>query len=436
MRHLVRMTMLGCVCGCFLLLPRLLHAGGPWFVDEKGSGVPYTWAGGTIIWYADAGGLGAFSGAEIIDQVKKAFDVWMNAGLHLPGMVKVNTVQVSAVLGGILKEKLTPENLMKHLNKTLIIYDEDGSILTGEGVNPQDVAAVTFLGAKMDPTTLHHLAGVTVLNGLFLQDVDPANPGGSKYARFLATLVHEFGHLFNLDHSALNWENINEIVSDIGAFGKALPTMYPVIVEGGGQETLHVDDVVAISTLYPRADFTSKFCAFAGVLVGSDSLGFQGAHVVARPVKDPMTFAISAVSGNALPQGAADGSYIVRGILPGEKYTLSYGKINPAFVMESSLQPYGDEEGETPRSGFENAPITAGNGKATTVLCNAPGETVMMDTIQLEIPSGGTFQAKNPLVSASTPMAPPATATGGSPGGDPETKAGAKKTFGCTFVLP
>ncbi|MBI2345790.1 MAG: hypothetical protein HYV03_02675, partial [Deltaproteobacteria bacterium] len=125
------------------------------------------------------------------------------------------------------------------------------------------------------------------------------------------------------------------------------------------------------------------------------------------------------LTGASYPEATADGSYYLRGITPGRKYAVEYGEVNPAFVNESSVGPYGDEQrinGEMPRSGFGKGAITAGSGKFTEVACEEGGKTIVMDTVTLPVEAGGT----PPKASQITPP--------------PEPPAKAEKAGGCSLL--
>ncbi len=436
LRLLVFVLLLLCGVG------RTARAGSPWWVDINGSGVPYTWPGGEIIYIMDTGGLGPCTQDDVVNLVKESFSTWSNAGLFLSGTLgsgkPVPTVSLIPTYGGMAKKKITASNLAAYLKHgAVIVFDADGSLLKAMGYPTVGVRAIT-VEQKRDPATLRLLNGTTILNGLHLKDAQDCNSANEGIGEFTAALVHEIGHLLNLDHSGLNAAQAAEIFADPNRANE-VPTMYP-IVEFPDQKNLHWDDVVAISNLYPRAELTSQFCTIAGTIIGSDGKGFQGAQVITRMVQDQMTVAVSAITGNAFPQDAADGSYILRGILPGKPYAVTFEELTETFdEIYSSIQPYGDEPGETPRRGFGDGLITAGNGKAKVVQCLNPGETILMDTVQLAISSGAKWQPTVALVPSENQ--PVVTVDGGKPK-DPTTTpstnnpSGSESATGCSLLKP
>jgi hypothetical protein len=100
---------------------------------------------------------------------------------------------------------------------------------------------------------------------------------------------HEVGHLLGLDHSA--------VLSSV---------MYP-FVGRGVNATLDSDDIVAISSLYPRVDMTASAATLSGRVVG-DSGGIYAAQVVAlnengQPVATALTNQQGAFEIEGIPPG-------------------------------------------------------------------------------------------------------------------------------------
>lgn len=429
---------------CLCVVPVRGFAASPWYVDEAATGVPYAWKDGKITWYLEEGSLGAFSNAQVKEIIEKAFAKWAGAGLLKSGagsLTKINTAKLESVFGGSVADAQT---LSKDTSlKTIIILDDTGELiadLVGEaGGDPAAIVGMTqpfwetaqfypHLGVR-SAKNIAFVAGVMILNGLFVQKAVPDDPKDAARLQLEVTVLHELGHLLGLDHSGVNDALGDELVNDQN-LGKGLPTMHPII-QASQQKALHEDDVVSVSNVYPRPALTDTFCTIAGNVLGSDGLGFQGVQVVARSVKDPLTVAISGITGNAFPQGTADGSYILRGIHPNTDYTVGYEELPVTFVGASSIQPFGDEAGELPRSGFGSGEITAGNGKATKVRCLNPGETLLMDPVQLAVQAGGT-PPKNQLVPI-TPPAPGGSVAGGETGGGSAPAAGESKG-GCALL--
>lgn len=378
------------------------HGGSPWYVDTAGTGRPYTWGSGYLPWYYEKGGLGPLTEKQALEIVQQSFDAWKQAGLLVPGLIKVPTAALNPTPVGVIAQAITFETSIDLIkSKTVIVFDNDGSILS-HYADPEDVAAMTFIGLQKNDASLTLKTGLTVLSGKFLEKANPADPNDLPLALFKATVIHELGHLLNLDHSALGQDIEGNLAVDAN-LQEAIPTMYPIIITPMQGKTLHDDDVVAISNLYPLPDFTAKFCTIAGTVIGSNGKGFQGAMVIARSKLDPVTEAMSAITGNNFPQDTADGSYFLRGIRPGRKYVVEFTEINPNFVGGSSIQPYGDDDGELPKSGFGGGAILSGNGKLKEVSCEKGGQTIVMDTVQLTVEATGEKPQNSQVPAPPTP---------------------------------
>ena len=205
-----------------------------------------------------------------------------------------------------------------------------------------------------------------------------------------------------------------------------------------------MDDVSAISTLYPAPNFANSTGTISGVVFFGDGINhFQGANVIARRVLmadgitpgDPRVTAVSNVSGmfaqvdhgNASlailpsPFGSPDftqrGVYTIPGLLPGT-YTVEVESVNAGFTRGSSVGPMASQRGEVfplsaaaeclkiPESNSDaanpcqNLVLTAGN-----VLTN--NNIILNDT--LATMDAFDSVARNDTIATATPIAAGAT---------------------------
>ncbi|MBI4366747.1 MAG: hypothetical protein HY543_08020 [Deltaproteobacteria bacterium] len=413
-RHVLRIlgvVLLGIASGA-------AQAAGPWYVDMAGSGKSYTWPGGQLAWSIEQEDLGPIPFETVHKIVQNAFATWKNAGLFLPGLFFVPTTTIKPVELGATAEPVDAGNVSSYFQtKVTIIMDPDGKILESEGLDPSSILAATFINYNtFDASGLTIRHGITILSGVALEGTDPAAGDDDPSIQFLRSFVtHEIGHLLNLDHTALGQDIYGELGADAN-LAKAIPTMYPILLRSGAQATLKMDDVVGISSLAPAADFTQRFCAAGGKLLGSNGKGYQGALVIARSKQDPYTETVSAVTGARFPRNTADGSYLLRGLKPGVKYTVEYTEISPNFTGGSALQPYGGLDGELPRTGFGQGKMTAGGGKLKEVSCDKGGQMILMDDVHLKVEATGEA-AKGSVLPATDPSKSPAVNEGSGSGG-------------------
>jgi len=287
-----------------------VEAGEPWNV--LGDGTPMRWSpGGTppinITYTLDAGPLGTLSPAATAAMVQSAFVVWQSLGpvaftaATSPTLCAGLPCDVNAV-------DLPSTNKAHYLNffnrddgpALPIIFDADGSIINhlfGEG------AEADIIGVASIDT----VAGISCMSGC--DAIEDASiilnsrvvPGSlscltpsclSDY--YKSVLVHEIGHVLNLDHTSLNHEVVLD--GDVGN-DAALPTMYPVVSDDPlGGATLHADDIAALRALYGTVTGGS----IEGVIRYDDAgvlKSLQGALVVIRSVSDPLRDSFSFVSG-------------------------------------------------------------------------------------------------------------------------------------------
>lgn len=327
---------------CLLVLSSLpnqapINAGGPLIVTK--SGTPYVWdTSQPVTFTPDQGPLGVFSNADAVALTNDLFQVWAS----------VPTATIRFEPAGQLATDITGTNVMEFFNtvpNTInpIIFDTDGSVtdaLIGRGAR---ILVLGFAGpARVEDRYIRQALGV--LNGLWIdgQRASLTNPETSL-EMFRTAFVHEFGHFSGLDHSALNTPQAfdNDPTND-----DTIPTMFPQLVSPE-QATLHLDDVAALSTLYPTAEFLATTGVIRGQVLFPDGAPFQGANVIARNVADPLHTAVSSVSGflhtgSRANFGSDDpqllGLYELSGLPPGT-YTVEISSIPPQFRGGSSVGP-------------------------------------------------------------------------------------------------
>ncbi len=313
-------------------------AAGAWLTN--GAGVPLVWGTTPIPFHPDQGTLGTLANATAVTNVTANFAVWAgvpsaaiaftNAG---PLPVDVTSANYPSYLG-VCGDGLNP-----------IVFDTDGTIIDavfGVGAS-EDVLG--FAGpdcSSFVPPLITE--GSAVVNGKWIDGVSTVNNPELPLTDFNAVLIHEFGHYFNLDHSQVNQ---TEAFDGNPANDVVVPTMFPYLVNGALQQSLALDDVVAVSMLYPAPGFGSAFGTIAGQVVRADgTTPFQGAYVVARALGDPRGMAVGVASGDRYfpanpggpPPAALQGAYTIPGLPPGS-YTIEVEPINPLFAGGSNVGP-------------------------------------------------------------------------------------------------
>ena len=394
MRH----RRLRALVGVLLLAAGPARAAGPLLVN--GAGVPLVWSVIPVPFNPDRGTLGALANAAAVQAVADDFAVW----------AAVPTASISYTNAGALPVDVTAANYLSYLGVcgdglSPIIFDTDGSI-TDDAFGPgasNDILgfASPDCGSFVPPQITE---GVAVLNGKWIDGIDsPSNPE-IPLADFEGVFVHEFGHYVNLDHSQINQI---EGFDDDPSNDDAVATMFPFLATG--TSTLHLDDRVSLSTLYPAPSFASAFGTISGAIFRSDGVTpFPGAYVIARQVGDPRITAVGYASGaryfpgnpGGPPPPGLPGLYEIPGLPPGS-YTVEVEGVNPVFTGGSSVGPLDPPAALPGLPEFYNGANEAGT--------NPPDDP--SQSVPLTVTAGATLSGIDVVLNGF----PPATDTCGAP---------------------
>ena len=231
---------------------------------------------------------------------------------------------------------------------TPVIFDDDGKItdaINGSGAKSEILG---FAGPRLTERAasgeLKIVEGQAVLNGLFINGSQgTGDPTDVSDNDFQGAIFHELGHLLGLDHSQVNIDSYTAVKAGNAAEAQNIETMFPIFIEGADILSPHKDDIVALATLYPTSDFTGSFCTLQGTIFQSDgTTEFQGANVIVRNTVSSKLDAVQFVSGALYTTGKPNGTYYLRGLIPGEDYTMDVEPIDTNFKGGSSLEPVVD----------------------------------------------------------------------------------------------
>lgn len=376
----------------FLLFSMSAFAGGPlWF--QKGGGVPLQWMDNLVVLYTDPGSFcSKIDNNTAVSWVKEAIDVWNNVSYQpVIGKAGVKTSLLQVQHKGNLSADVNASNVSEYLKseagQSVIIFDADGeitSLVAGEE-NKDEVGGFTII-PYTDQDGKKIIRDVSIINGHMFCGYFNSGPGTSAYDQAVkyvkAIIAHELGHLLNLDHSQVNLPEIESCTSTSCAGGQYIPTMYPEL-KTALQMNLNVDDVVAISSVYPTPDFQNSYCTVTGKLLDKDGKYLNGVNVVAKRIGDGETIAKSDsrsfVSGALMDECAGEGKYFLYGLAVGKKYQVIYEPIASEFVGVdmSSFRPINN-----PPQGFVSGSALTTDGK-DYVLCESAGSTIEMADAKL-----------------------------------------------------
>jgi Carboxypeptidase regulatory-like domain/Quinohemoprotein amine dehydrogenase, alpha subunit domain III len=183
-----------------------------------------------------------------------------------------------------------------------VVFDETGSALRALGLAP---ASVNGIGESHATASF----GNSTIDDMYLV----VNGTRSNFDR-QATEIHELGHTLGLAHSSVGWSAGTD-----GALSAILesqsPTMHPYSIAGTDRRTLEVDDVAALSELYPEPSFSATTGTITGTVTrcGTNE-PVSGANVRAINLANP-AIQLTRVTGF---DGETDGSYTIKGVPPGD----------------------------------------------------------------------------------------------------------------------
>jgi hypothetical protein len=375
-----------------LFISNCAIAGGPFVRDvTNNTGVAQQWTDNKLTWFSDDGDLSnGISHETAMGWLTEAIGKWTGSFLYDTATTTVKTTSVTNDYQGSIGKDIDISNFDEYVSaqpgETVIIFDKDGAITEyfAGGAYTQIPGLSQLLLSSDDGTKI--IKGVVILNGVLLDNRTLSEE------QFKAAVLHELGHLFNLDHAQVN-EDIASACSLRGGCtdGQYIPTMYPEL-KTWMQSNLVFDDMITISWIYPNENFKTKFCTITGEIQDRDGRPLQGVNVIARRVGEGETIkrmdSRSMVSGVLYDYCYPDGHYYLHGIRPGKTYEVFYEPLSTKYRGMSGFEPLPE-----PPSDFDTGTITTSDG-SSTVSCSSGGQTIEMPTVKIDVsnpcPAGGT----------------------------------------------
>ncbi len=372
-------------------------AGGPFVVDMiNKTGVVQQWDDKKMVWYVETGDLSDdVNNQKAREWIAAALEEWTTVTMQKADRQFVDTTAITTEVGGEIDKDITIANYADYVfdnsyPNTVVIFDQTGEIT--DDLVPGGKETVVGLSTPL----LSSADGLRILKGVAIFNGYPLDQGTVSVEEYKGTIQHELGHLLNLDHSQVNHDvaGLCEL-GELCDYAQYIPTMYPELLTTH-QASPHRDDIVAISWIYPTADFEENFCTITGTVVDADGNPLKGVNVYARryvadegggtdyyglsaqmkasSITDWTRVDVrSMVSGVLYPECAGDGSYFLHGIKPGEEYVVRYDAIGSSFTGASDFEPL-----ENPPRGFDDGVI------GEVVSCAQGGETITMPVLTIE----------------------------------------------------
>ncbi|MEY3370301.1 MAG: hypothetical protein RLZZ361_971 [Cyanobacteriota bacterium] len=246
---------------------------------------------------------------------------------------------------GFIEEDVDDSNYDFYLNNTEplgyspVIWDQTGSLINdlyGKGSKDHILG---FAGATFYKIQNNLAEGIiesqSVFNGFLFDGKNTGEDRDTIVSTFQSTILHEFGHMFGLDHtqSGNNDDYIKFLSGEINLNElNDSPVMFPVSTKPNTQ--LKQDDISAVRLGYPKGDEDLLFGTIKGNLKQFGS-GVQGANVVAYLIDDdnPRARAVACPSD---VDGARNGNFTLPHLIPGN-YIIKAEPININFIGGSSI---------------------------------------------------------------------------------------------------
>jgi uncharacterized membrane protein len=383
-RFLLAMVIAGVATAAF--------SGGPIYTFDPVNRIPYawnlaSWPDGQVPLYTDLGDLGVVTSERANEMVAFAAEQWsivptsafrttVAGNFGDLGLYDIDASTVTTILG-------TWNGGGMH-----VIYDADGTIMSDFfGLPPTGVLGITNIDyVGVDSPEI--LEAWMVLSGPGIHANDPNGIG------FQGVVTHEMGHAINLGHSQTNGAVWNPNVYDSpqpqgcsapwtgGASSGQVETMYAISTPEPGNSGEYmgtvdmIDDMTAISDLYPAPGYPGNRGTIKGQILDSNGAPVIAVDVIARNVAYPFDDCTSYISGQITKGDAGpDGSFELNGLTPGGRYAIYVDNLLiGAYAVPRQVVLPGVEEYFNGK--MESGDSAKDNHCAWTTVVAAPGAPV------------------------------------------------------------
>lgn len=313
---ILKLKLLGLVVAS--LMTSVANAGGP-LVILANRPVVYRNTAFPLSWRLDPGVLGQYSHADAAGLVETAFSAWEN----------ITTATPSFIRGADLPGDVTVSNYTTYWGKfddgvNPVLLDSDGQMLDairGTGAKNNTIGLAVSAYFSNGPNAGFYAESEVLING--------ALSNKTSLQQYLGVIKHELGHLLGLDHAQINKQAGTD---GVDANDALVPLMFPISTTNA---EFTVDDLVAVSRLYPANSFFNGRGTLRGTIKRRDGTFVRGANVIASNTRNPYEqySTVTDYTGNAA------GVFELSGLPPGD-YVLAAEPIVASFSSGSSVGPY------------------------------------------------------------------------------------------------
>lgn len=364
-------------------------ASGPLFVEGPTGNVPVKYQNPTIVLNFDQD-LSAATNTLVLD----AFNMWNSTTTSTVNLVKGTALSVNVTSTNFNNFIPTAGNTAPATDGlNPVVYDADGQIIDlFFGVDSSDDIA-GFASSSFFVGSSTFLEGYAVING---------KPIGLSDTGITLIIAHELGHFIGLDHTLVDIDE--DLTVDMNGQlinacstkpGDQYPLMFPIVCRNN--TSLHQDDIISVSTLYPTTDIDQAYGQVTGKFVQLNDSAILGANIWALS----STNEVYSIVSDYLTGGTGFFSLY----LPPDTYTLHANSIDMTFNGASGVGPYAEEL--TSASFQSPHPITPvsyqGNTGSTETLTITAGQAT---DVLFKLDGSGVTTYDGPIF---TPPTPPTT---------------------------
>ncbi len=384
-----------------LFSANICYAGSSYTSSDQGK--PYYWKDNTLKWYVDKGDLSpSVDHDTAVAWVNNMLAQWREKNALEVDHKSIPISNIMTQFMGTLRKDATGNNYqeLNIASAGVVIFDTDASIIA-DLVGPENAAKTPGLTMLLSSDSNDMIfSGYTILNGTstYLGRYAMARTEQRADELFQATILHELGHLLNLDHAQSNVDIVYACNQDgnlvdrngLCEGGHYIPSMYPYLVSYR-QGQLSRDDIVSLASIYPTDELSNEFCMVTGYVSDAEGYALKGVNIIASRIGEGEALmrvdSRSYVSGAHYPGCTGDSRYVINGLIPGKTYQIYYEPLYVSANAESS--GYGPLE--QPPVNF-NATLIMTADNQSSIKCDQPGTHIEMQTAVIDVsnPCKGT----------------------------------------------